>query len=512
MTSLDYTAVALYLLAMLAVGRYYARRTETAEGYLLGNRNMKPGRVGLSLFVTLLSTISLIAIPGELIKHGPWLWLGLLAMPVTVYITCRWVVPKFMGANRLQSVAYRRDDKTGRHILSEPIITRIGITTAYEFLEDRLGPSIRRFAGLLFIFRRCLWMGLIVHVTSTLIVAPLVKVPSLAVAVLLVGVTILYSACGFRAVVAADVIQSGVLLMAVLLTLGIISCRCNWIPTEWPSHWRTLSWGYHPFERLTVFACFAPTLLASWVVSDQMEVQRFLCTSSVKDARRVLIIAQLLAVVATALLVCVGLALMGYYGTADADKLFPRFMSELPGGFKGLLLCGILAAAMSSLSSGINSCVGVWSNDLRRRCGDGSALPTQKENAEPAAKQWPIADRTRPAAFRLTSIIVGAFVFALSLAIAYVPGNLMEIVARVVGVAVAPLGGLFFLAMFVRYAKPSGAYAGLVAGWCVYVWAAFVAPISFVWCTPLCLLTVAAIGMVVSLIGKGGRRVYCCSS
>ncbi len=500
MTTLDYTAVAAYLLTMLLVGRYYARRTETAEGYLLGNRTMKPVRVGLSLFVTLLSTISLIAIPGELIKHGPWLWLGLLAMPVTVFITCRWVVPRFMAfqPGKCEGFMDREPSADGRFVKLTPMyrMTRFPgqIRTAYELLEFRLGPRIRYVAGLLFILRRCLWMGLIVHVTSKLIVAPLVKMPSLAVAVLLVGVTILYSACGFRAVVAADVIQSAVLLAAVLLTLGIISYRCNWIPTEWPSHWRTLSWGYHPFERLTVFACFAPTLLASWVVSDQMEVQRFLCTKSVKDARRVLIIAQLLAVVATVLLVCVGLALMGYYGTANADKLFPRFMAELPGGFKGLLLCGILAAAMSSLSSGINSCVGVWSNDLRRRRGETGlcrlwAYPKSTSN-------------NRPVAFRLTSIIVGAFVFALSLAIAYVPGNLMEIVARVVGVAVAPLGGLFFLAMFVRYAKPSGAYAGLVAGWCVYVWAAFVAPISFVWCVPLCLLTVAAVGMVVSLFGS----------
>ena len=469
MTLPDYIMVAAYLLVMLAVGRYYARRTETAEGYLLGNRTMKPLRVGLSLFVTLLSTISMIAIPGELIRHGPWLWLGMLSFPVTVYITCRWVVPRFMAAN---------------------------YTTAYELLEGRLGPSIRWFAGLLFILRRCLWMGLIVHVTSKLIVAPLVRMPGAAVAGLLVGATVVYSICGFRAVVAADVIQSGVLLAAVLLTLGIITYRCNWIPAEWPSHWPPLSWGYRPGERLTVFACFIPALIGSWVVSDQMEVQRFLCTRSVKDARRVLIIAQGLAVLATGLLICVGLALMGCYGAADADKAFPRFMVELPGGFKGFLLCGILAAAMSSLSSGINSCVGVWSNDLRRRRNREVAGIRGEENGDHCRSSVTPAS---PSAFRSTSILVGAFVFALSLTIAYVPGNLMEIVARVVGVAVAPLGGLFFLAMFVRYARPSGAYAGLAAGWIVYVWAAFVAPISFVWCAPLCLLTVAAVGMIVSL-------------
>ena len=71
---------------MLAVGWYYSRRTATADDYLLGGRNMRPLGVGLSLFATLLSTITYLAWPGEMIQNGPMM----LAMVVAYRRSTCW--------------------------------------------------------------------------------------------------------------------------------------------------------------------------------------------------------------------------------------------------------------------------------------------------------------------------------------------------------------------------------------------------------------------------------------
>src|SRR5688572_1330390 len=108
---LDWFVIVLYAAGMMAVGVYYSRRNVTAEDYLLGGRQMKPWAIGLSLFATLLSTISYLAYPGEMIKHGPMILSGMLVYPVVMYVG-GWVLI--------------------------PFFTRLRVTSAYEILELRL--------------------------------------------------------------------------------------------------------------------------------------------------------------------------------------------------------------------------------------------------------------------------------------------------------------------------------------------------------------------------------------
>jgi len=71
MQLLDYLVIALYAVGMLAIGHYYKRQVQTGDDYLLGGRNMSPFMVGVSLFAALTSTLSYLALPGEMIQHGP---------------------------------------------------------------------------------------------------------------------------------------------------------------------------------------------------------------------------------------------------------------------------------------------------------------------------------------------------------------------------------------------------------------------------------------------------------
>src|ERR1044071_6379825 len=96
MTTLDYAVIALYALGLLAIGRYYARRVRTADDYLLGGRAMSPLMIGLSLFATLTSTLSYLALPGEMVKNGPIVFSEMLSLPF-VYLIVGWaLIPRIM--------------------------------------------------------------------------------------------------------------------------------------------------------------------------------------------------------------------------------------------------------------------------------------------------------------------------------------------------------------------------------------------------------------------------------
>ena len=112
MSYFDWAVIGLYAVGMLAVGWYYSRRTATTDDYLLGGRNMNPLNVGLSLFATLLSTISYLAYPGEMIRYGPMILAMVVAYPFVALVVGWLMIPFFM---------------------------RLQVTSAYQILEMRLG-------------------------------------------------------------------------------------------------------------------------------------------------------------------------------------------------------------------------------------------------------------------------------------------------------------------------------------------------------------------------------------
>ena len=146
MNWLDWLVVGIYGFGMIGVGFYYMRRTKSTDDYLLGGRTMKPWTVGLSLFATLLSTISYLATPGEIIQNGPMLLGQVAAMPF-VY----WIIGWFFI----------------------PFIMRLKVTSAYEILEKRLGGSIRTLGAVTFLSLRLLWMAVIIYATTDKVLIPL---------------------------------------------------------------------------------------------------------------------------------------------------------------------------------------------------------------------------------------------------------------------------------------------------------------------------------------------------
>jgi len=493
---LDLCVISVYLLGMLGVGIYYARRTRNADDYLLGGRRMRPTAVGLSLFATLLSTITYLAIPGEIIRNGPIVLAFAAAFPL-VYVLAGWfMIPRIM---------------------------RLPVTSAYELLETRLGPHIRMLASLFFLAMRLVWMAVIISATVNAVLLPLLDLPSSSapwLCALLGLITVAYTAMGgLRAVVLTDVIQSLILFGGAVLTVAIISVKLGgpgaWWPQSWPDHWMPPSTGFagfgspqwaqeNLFARMT-FLSAAIYHFCWWICtasSDQMAVQRYLATRDARGARRALLTTLLTDAIVYFLLAAVGLALMAYFHASvdqleggataniDADSLFPQFIAaELPAGLSGLVIAGLLAAAMSSLSSGVNSACSVVTADF----------------AEPILKRQ-LEDQERIRLARRSAVAVGILVVALASLVSLVEGNLLEVAAKIVNLLTASLFGLFFLAMFVRRATPAGALIGTVCGLGVAVLVNFGKEltghdgISFVWAMPFAWTTQVVVATCASPI------------
>ena len=495
MSGVDWAVIALYALGMLAVGVYYSRRAKNTEEYLLGGRQMNALSLGLSLFATMLSTITYLAVPGEVIKYGPALMLGKVAAYPLVMLVVGWGLI--------------------------PFIMKMRVTSAYEILETRLGLGVRMLGSTFFLALRLMWMGVIVFATSDKVLVPLLDLDSSAtpyICALLGLITVTYTSMGgLRAVVFTDVVQTFILFGGAILTLVLITTYFGgvggvggWWPAHWPSHWPDMKWGYDSDPDVRTFA---GALIATfvWFVctsgSDQMAIQRYLANRDVKAARRTVISQMVASALAALFLTAVGLALLAYFRAnpflipdgqrllGDADKLFPRFiLSGLPVGLTGLVTAGLLAAAMSSLSSGVNSSCSVITVDFidrfRRR--------TLSE-----------ADHVRMAKY--VSVLVGIVVVLLSSFVGMVQGNLLAVAFKVCNLLTAPLFGLFFMAMFVRWATGPGTIVGAIFGLAAVVavnyWEEMTGAkgISFLWAMPLGLLVQIAVGMVASLVPVGHR-------
>lgn len=437
----DWFVVAAYLAGMVGVGYYFSQKNKSERDYYLGGGKMNPVAVGLSLFATLLSSLSYLSYPGEMVKYGPVIFSGVLVFPLVYYVVGWFLIPRFM---------------------------KLRVTSAYEILEINLGVSIRVLATFFFLSLRFLWMGTIIFITvHTAILAIFGVDPShtLIISILLMGITIFYTTLGgLKAVVFTDVIQSGVLMGGAILTLLVVTLSFGsvaaWFPTEWPAHWGELQLGVDARQRLTIGNALLTTFV--WYLassgSDQMSIQRFLATENARTARKTFGVSLLTTFVVQILLGLVGLAVLAYFTafphflapgetvTTSADQLFPKFIRVgLPVGISGLVAAGILAAAMSSLSSGLNSTSSVISEDLIKRFTRKSRAP-QKQMA----------------AVRNLSLFVGVFALLLSLLISKVEGNLYEVIVKVVNLFVSPLFVLFFLALFVPFATGRATFlAGL---------------------------------------------------
>ena len=495
LSAADWGALAAYAAAMIGIGWWYARKNRNAEDYLVGGRKMNPVAVGISYFVAIFSTITYLALPGEMIRNGPMIFGGLIGLPIVYVVAGYFIIPVFMT---------------------------LKVSSGYELLEQRLGNSARLLGVALFLLLRFLWMAVILFAATDKVLVPLTNASPNGVYGLLIGMAalaIIYASMGgLKAIVAVDVMQFCLLFGGVLISMAVIAYQLggvDWWPAAWPAHWQAPSLLPSAGSDRSLLA--AVMAMVVWNIctagSDQMAIQRYLATRDIRAARQMLGVSLVVTCAIQFVLGCLGLALLAYAssGEADsalaadvagkADQIFPRFIvSTLPTGIAGLMIAGLLAEAMNSLASGINAAAAVISNDL---------LPASQQASDGAQHEL--------RRVRTISIASGIVVFLLSTLVSAVSGNLLEITYKLVNLLTAPLFSLFFMAIFVRRATGRGAVIGAIVGVGVAVtinfWREIITianyafdtafdanpPVSFLWAPPISLLLAISIGCLVSM-------------
>lgn len=482
---LDWLVLAAYGVGMMLIGLFYSR-VKSVEEYLLGGRKMKPWAVGISLYATLMSTLTYLALPGEMISHGPLFLGAMFSYPLIYLVVSRLIIP---------------------------FIMKLRVTSAYEILELRFGLSVRMLGSTYFLLLRLMWMSMIVYATTSEVLVPLLHLDPAStpwVCIILAVVTNAYTSLGgLQAVVFTDVVQATIMVMGALLSLFLITYALGgvseWFPTTWSPHWdrptlfdpsARIPWGVALLSQFTWYICTTG--------SDQMAIQRYLATRDAAAARRMFAVSLTLEVFVVSMLACLGLALFAYFSanpdmlpdgvnlTTGTDKLLPQFIVRvLPAGISGLVIAGLLSAAMDSLSSGLNAACSVitvdWIDRFRRDKVHGRA-------------------HVREA--RLVSWGVGLVVIVLSLFASFVPGNLLERCYTVVNLLVTPLFILFFMAMFVPWATTPGTWIGSLAtlAMAVGIGHGGFLGLSFIWMMPISLLTGIIVGCLASALPLGQRR------
>lgn len=483
LTDFDWIIVIAYGVCMLLVGFYFSRKNKSSDDYMLGGRNMKFWKVGLSLFATMFSAVTYLSLPGEMIKHGPMIWSMLVSLPFIYLLVAYFFIPYIM---------------------------KLKITSAYELLETKLDIKNRLLAATFFIVMRFIWMAVIIYMVSEKVIVPIMGWPedtALAVSIIMGMITVIYTSFGgLRSVVLTDIVQTFILFCGTILAIILITKQVGGvqgiIPSEWPEHWA--GWVFFDTKvRVSFLTAFIATF--GWHVctagSDQMAIQRYLATRDTRAARRMYLSSIISNLLVFCLLAILGLALYAYFNKNPqslmngqsvidgADLLFPRFIViGLPAGFSGLVLAGLLAASMSSLSSGINSSALAIINDFFLRF-----------------RKDPITETNQVKLAKIISFGIGVIIVLLSLFISNVEGNLLELTYKTVNLLVAPLFVPFFMAMFVRWAKPTATFLGtLISGISAtlisYSQEIFALDISFLWIIPVSFIVGVSISIVLSLL------------
>ncbi len=365
----DLWVIFLYMAAMLFVAWRVSGTSRDIEGYTVGNRSMPGWAVGLSVLGTFTSSISFLALPATAYATNWNAFVFSLALPVSAWIAVVHFVP-----------LYRRKVQF----------------SAYEFLESRFGYWARIYAVLSYVLLQIIRVAMVLLLVA-LAVAPLLEWQIVPTLILLGTLVIVYDTLGgIQAVIWTDVIQVVILSVVALwclfaLTFGLpggITEFIESVPLDrislgvWDADTQTSKPWWDVFylgqSTILVVLIYGITENLRNYGSDQNYVQRILSARSDEDAAKSLWIGGWAYLPISVMFCLIGTALWVKYPVPpmeggvmiSPDKVFPHFIhNELPLPVAGIVIGAIMAAAMSTVDSSLNSSSTVIFVDLVRRLG-----------------------------------------------------------------------------------------------------------------------------------------------
>jgi SSS family transporter len=453
------------LLASVAIVLWIGIRTgkgnQTADDYMFGGRNLPWWAILGSIVATETSTATVLSVPG--FGFGP---VGLKFLQLAMgYIVGRLLVVTILL----------------------PLFFKGQLSSAYHVLRDRFGQRSTHAASLLFLVTRNLGDGLRLFLAA-LVLNKLLGWDFYLCALTTGAITMLYTYVGgMRSVVWNDCIQLLIYMSGGLATIVLIAMKID-------GGWATILEFAQQNNKLQVIQA-VPAAGQGWLQwlltspytiwagvlggatltlgthgTDQMMIQRYLSARSQADAGKAVVVSSLVVFIQFAIFLFVGIQLACFYQQSEPslqfakpDEVYVHFLvNHFPynTGMTGLMLAAILAAAMSTLSSSLNSSATAVINDFY--------LPACK--VVPSHRKLLLITQVLTLLFGVVQVTVGILAARLS-------EQVVSSALTIAGYSSGLLLGMFFLGIAGRRVGQTAALVGAMFGLCVLLLVQFVLPI-----------------------------------
>lgn len=479
---LDWTVIVIYIIGLIALGRYLGRGQVHAEHYYLAGRAMPWWSISISTMATQLGIISFISAPAFVAMRpgGGLIWLGYeFGVPIAVIFIMACIIPTLHGAQTI---------------------------SIYEYLERRYDRGTRTLVSFVFQLGRALATGVSIY-TAALLLEVVLGFP-IWVTILIIGVvTLIYDVMGgMRAVIWSDVIQMGVLVFGILacgITAYAMVGGWSGLSAIGLERFKAIDFSGHGlgdgkdfgFWPLVIGGFF---LYAAYYGCDQSQVQREISAKNLDDAKRSLMLNGFARYILVFAYCAMGL-LVGAFAMSDAgfgslipkgdwDKMVPLFVLHyLPQGITGVIVVGMLAAVMSNLDSSINSLSAATTRDIY----------------EPYFMSK-LSEEKHLLLSKVFTVLWGVTCTAFAFLVGGVAPTVIEAINKLSSLFYGPILAAFIMAVLMKRSRAVGLKAGVVAGTLVNIvlWVWF-PKVSWLWWNATGCLVALLVGYPLSLVFPG---------
>jgi SSS family transporter len=437
---IDVAVITVYIIGVAATGILCKGKQEDVDDYFTNKGRMggivSSIIVGLSIAATMFSGISFLAYPSVVYQTGIGFLLGLVNFFIAWAILVFWFLPKYLNSQ--------------------------GTKHPYDIIEQRLGGSIRTLTAGMYVLLRIGWMSALIYAPTIAIMAATGTESNIWywAIVLVIGLTstIYTTLGGIRGVIITEAMQFLVIALGISITIIIILVRMP-MPLadvigflEQNNRLKLFDFSLDPTKLITVWTILIGVNIAnfSMYMADQMSLQRYLAVGSIRSVSRSFLTNTVGVIVVLSLLSVIGLLLFAWYHynpdpnlPAAPDKAFPYFVAtQLPKGVSGLVFAALLAATMSSLTSGVNAVSATISLDFRARMGK------------------PISPKMQLGFGRKVSLSVG-LIATLAAGLVKSLGNIFEITQALLGLFLGPILTCMFLSLIRKPVNTNALIAGI---------------------------------------------------
>lgn len=439
----DYVLLVVYLAVVVGIGFLFSKGQKTTSSFFLASRSLPWPVVAISYVITLLSTLSLVAIPGELYNYGLTLILANLLAPVFIIL--------------------------GFFVFMRYFFTLKSVTP-FEYLEHRFDSRVRNIAAIVYWLSRMFYLAIVLLASAKVFKGAADW--NISGTILILGATcVAYTVLGGqKAVIYNDLLQFLVLVgglgMVCYIAIGQVPGGAWGVVTTTFEQGHGLKdltdptfYGLDASRRLNFWMLILGLIYTSIFYNsvDQIAIQRLLSSKSYGEAKRSMFTASIVQIPLVMCIWFMGMTIFSYYTHQPPEvrpesgdlALFQFIGNNLPTPMPGLVLAAMLAAAMSTISSGIHSQATVAVNDIFRT---SLAARTEEYRYNTA---------------RAFTVGIGILATGVALFLGYISQRLGESMietAAIWGPIAGALPGVFMLGIFSRRASARDAYYCMLFG------------------------------------------------